>query len=247
MNIYGIIGYPLEHSFSKSYFTDKFSNENIDAKFINFEITDLKELPHIFQQYPQLKGLCVTIPYKQKIIDLLTDIDSDAAKLGAVNSIKISRIENKIHLKGYNTDIFGFSQSLQQFIGTKKPKALILGTGGAAQAVAGALSQLNIAFKFVSRQKKTGQLQYNDLTMAIIESYKLIVNCTPLGTYPNNNTYPNIPYNHLTNKHFLYDLVYNPEITVFLKKGSDRGAKIHNGLKMLHLQAEKSWKLWNQY
>ncbi len=243
---YGLIGYPLQHSFSKSYFTDKFAKENIDAEFINFEIADLKELNDILHSNPQLQGLCVTIPYKQKVLTYLTAIAADAKQIGAVNSIKISHTKTGTELTGYNTDIYGFTQSLKEFIGNKKLNALILGTGGASKAVAGGLSQLNIDFQLVSRQKKTGQLCYKELDKETMASHQLIINCTPLGTFPNNNTFPPIPYDLLTENHFLYDLVYNPEQTVFLQKGKQRGAKTHNGLKMLHLQAEKSWEIWNR-
>ncbi len=244
--IYGLIGYPLQHSFSKSYFTEKFANEHINAEFINFEIADLKELPKILHNNPQLQGLCVTIPHKQTVIPYLTAIDTVAKQLGAVNSIQISRTKTGVNLTGYNTDIYGFTQSLKEFVGTQKPNALILGTGGAAKAVAGGLSQMNINVQLVSRQKKSGQLQYKELNRVIIASHQLIINCTPLGTFPNNNTFPPIPYNLLSENHFLYDLVYNPEETIFLQKGKQQGAKIHNGLKMLHLQAEKSWEIWQE-
>ncbi len=242
--IYGLIGYPLQHSFSKSYFTDKFKRENIDASFINFEIDDLRGLPDILETYPQLAGLCVTIPYKQKIIDYLTDISPEAQQLGAVNSIKITHSAQETKLVGYNTDIYGFTKSLKDFIGDKKIRALILGTGGAAKAVAGGLAEMGVPFQMVSRQHLPNLLSYQDINQEMMNTHHLIVNCTPLGTFPKEHTFPPIPYDLLTTNHFLYDLVYNPEETVFLQKGKEQGAKIHNGLKMLHLQAEKSWEIW---
>jgi shikimate dehydrogenase len=246
MQQYGIIGYPLGHSFSKKYFTQKFLDENIDAEFLNFEIESVHQIKNILIETPKLKGFCVTIPHKENIIPLLDEIDPLAKKLGAVNSVKVIRTDNKIKLKGYNTDIYGFQKSLLHFLQNQTPKALILGTGGASKAVAGALQEINIPYLFVSRNKKKNQITYQDLNSKILSEYHLIINTTPLGTFPNVNTYPDLPYDMIGSEHFLYDLVYNPNNTMFMQKGTKQGAKTHNGLKMLHLQAEKSWNIWNQ-
>lgn len=245
MDKYGIIGNPLGHSFSKKYFTDKFESEGIDAQFLNYEISSIQELSAILKEETNLRGFCVTIPYKQEIIRFLDEIEPLAKKIGAVNSVQIIHDGNQIKLKGFNTDIFGFSESLKIFLGKYRPKALILGTGGASKAVAKGLEELDINYRFVSRFAQKGILSYGMLTSDIMEEHKLIVNCSPSGTFPNENTCPDIPYPSLTSEHFLYDLVYNPAETLFLKKGKEHGAKTHNGLKMLHLQAEKSWGIWN--
>lgn len=246
MNTYGILGYPLGHSFSKKYFEEKFNELNIEAEFLNFELPSIQDLPKTLDENNRLKGFCVTIPYKEEVIPFLDEIDPLAAKLGAVNSVQIIKNGDEIKLKGFNTDIYGFQESLKEFIGEKRPKALILGTGGASKAVAGGLEDLGIAYQFVSRSAKANQFTYEQLTQEIIEDYKLIVNCSPLGTFPKEDTCPDIPYQHLSKEHFLYDLVYNPAETLFMKKGAEQGAKTHNGLKMLHLQAEKNWIIWNE-
>ncbi|GAB7089311.1 shikimate dehydrogenase family protein [Marinifilum fragile] len=246
MNTYGILGYPLGHSFSKKYFEEKFNELNIEAEFLNFELPSIQDLPKTLDENNRLKGFCVTIPYKEEVIPFLDEIDPLAAKLGAVNSVQIIKNGDKIKLKGFNTDIYGFQESLKEFIGESRPKALILGTGGASKAVAGGLEDLGIEYRFVSRSAKENQFTYEQLTQEIIEDYKLIVNCSPLGTFPKEDTCPDIPYQHLSKEHFLYDLVYNPAETLFMKKGAEQGAKTHNGLKMLHLQAEKNWEIWNE-
>lgn len=245
MNRYGIIGYPLTHSFSKKYFIRKFQSQQIHAEFVNFEIFDIQKFPEMIRNTENLKGLSVTIPFKEKIIPFLDEIEALAEKLGAVNSIQITRKAGKVKLKGFNTDLYGFCKSLKDFIGEAKPKALILGTGGAAKAVAGGLSELGIEYKFVSRKATAQQLSYSQITKETMEHFRLIVNCSPVGTYPNQDECPNIPYQHLNSQHFLYDLVYNPPETAFLKKGASQGSKTINGIKMLHLQAEQSWKIWN--
>jgi len=246
MNTYGIIGYPLTHSFSKKYFTDKFERLQLDARFLNFEIPSIDDFKDILKTEQNLKGLCVTIPYKEKIIPFLDEIDPLAKKIGAVNSIQIKKQGEHIQLKGFNTDIFGFMESLKVFLNGNHPKALILGTGGASKGIAGALQELNIPYCFVSRKAKNEILSYDMLNAKILSEFKLIVNCSPLGTFPNSDTCPDIPYHLLGSDHFLYDLVYNPDETLFMKKGAKQGAKTHNGLKMLHLQAEKNWEIWNK-
>ncbi|RUT80146.1 shikimate dehydrogenase family protein [Ancylomarina longa] len=246
MNTYGIIGYPLTHSFSKKYFTDKFKKLQLDAQFLNFEIPSVNDFVKIIKIEKNLKGLCITIPYKEKVIPFLDEIDPLAKKIGAVNSIQIRHDGNQIKLKGYNTDIFGFMESLKDFIGDKRPKALILGTGGASKAIAAGLAELGIAYRFVSRVGKNDILTYDMLNAELISTHQLIVNCTPLGTFPKEETCPDIPYHLLGSDHYLYDLVYNPAATLFLKKGAEQDAKTHNGLNMLHLQAEKNWEIWHK-
>ena len=246
MKTYGIIGNPLGHSFSKQYFTDKFQNEEIDAQFLNFELSGIEKILDVIQDNPTLQGLCVTIPYKEEVMAYLDDIDPLAKEIGAVNSIQIRRKDGKTYLKGYNTDIYGFGESLADFIDGKKLAALILGTGGASKAVATALKNQNIDYKSVSRRRSETSISYEDLNEEIISNHQLIINCTPLGTFPNTEACPDLPYSNLSSAHFLYDLVYNPARTLFMSKGIEKGAKAHNGLRMLHLQAEKSWEIWNR-
>ena len=243
MNQYGLIGYPLSHSFSKKYFSDKFELEGIENHSYNlFPIEHIDDLPMLLSSFADLRGLNVTIPYKEYVLDFLDEIDDAAAAIGAVNTISI--IDGK--LKGYNTDVYGFEISLSKLIGKAKiNQALILGTGGASKACAYVLKKLEIPFKYVSRTKKLGQLTYPELSEQIIDDYQLIINTTPLGTFPNEHTSPDIPYNNLSSKHYLYDLVYNPQVSQFLNRGKERGAAIKNGLEMLHLQAEKAWEIWN--
>jgi shikimate dehydrogenase len=243
MNLYGLIGFPLTHSFSKKYFTEKFQKENIaDSKYELFEIKDVSQILEVVKTNRDLKGLNVTIPHKENVIQFLDEIDSAAKEIGAVNVIKI----NTGKLKGYNSDYYGFRQSLINFIGeTKNIKALILGTGGAAKAVKAALQDLNISYRFVSRKKEKNNLSYDELNENILSEYKLIINTSPLGMYPNTDIFPDIPYQYLTSEHFLFDLVYNPEETTFMEKGAEKGARTQNGLEMLHLQAEKAWEIWN--
>ncbi|MBI9059664.1 MAG: shikimate dehydrogenase [Labilibaculum sp.] len=246
MDTFGILGYPLGHSFSKKYFTDKFKNDGVNADFLNFELPAISEFPKILNQHKNLKGFCVTIPYKQDVIQFLDEIDPLAKRIGAVNSVQIIRDANKAKLVGYNTDIHGFMNSLKPFLNGEKPKALILGTGGVSKAVATGLEELEIPYTFVSRTAGENKLSYEMLTSQIMEDYHLIVNCTPLGTFPKDDTCPNIPYQYLTKNHFLYDVVYNPAETLFMKKGAEKGAQTLNGLQMLLLQAERNWKIWNQ-
>lgn len=241
MKTFGLIGFPLTHSFSVKFFTDKFKREGItDCVYENFPIESIEELTSLLKQ-ENLYGLNATIPYKESVIAYLDEIDSTAEAIGAVNCIKIS--EGK--LTGYNTDVYGFSESLKKFIGDAKLEALILGTGGSSKAVAFALGQLTIPYTFVSRSKKAEWLTYQDLTADIISEYKLIINTTPIGMYPQSVAKPEVPYEHLTSSHFLYDLIYNPEETQFLKQGTLHGSHTKNGLEMLYIQAEKAWEIWN--
>ncbi len=244
MKTYGIIGFPLEHSFSKSYFESKFENENITAEFLNFELPNIADFSQVLRENPNLRGLSVTIPYKEKIIPFLTEIDESVKEIGAVNSIKITKEGDLI---GYNTDYYGFGKSLDEFLPSTNCNALILGTGGASKAIAYALKLRNIPYKLVSRTPKNAeQFAYEDLNANILQKYQLIINTTPLGTFPNTATFPKIPYQFLTVSHFLFDLVYNPTETAFMRKGKEMGAKAQNGYDMLVYQAEKSWSIWNR-
>ncbi len=234
MRHYGIIGQPLEHSFSARYFTDKFLRENIDADFQLFPISDIALVTPLFTQ---LDGFNVTLPYKQTIIPYLSDIDSTALHIGAVNVVHAQ--------KGYNTDWIGFTQSIQPMLTDKDIQALILGTGGVSQAVTYALEQMNITTLSVSRQAHIGGITYAEITPEIMQHHTIIANCTPLGMYPNTHTCPDIPYHLLTNEHLLFDCVYNPEQTLFLQQGKKYGARTQNGLQMLYQQANAAWQIWN--
>lgn len=236
---YGLIGYPLSHSFSPAYFNNKFATENIDALYDAYAMPSVEDLRTLLKEHPQLKGLNVTIPYKEQVLPLLHDIDTAARDIGAVNCIDIR--DGK--LIGYNTDYIGFAESLQPLLQVQHTHALVLGTGGAAKAVIYALKQIGIEYKIVSR---TGRdMQYADVDQEILHKYKLIINTTPLGMYPKTDTAPEIPYQHLGKEHLLYDLVYNPEETLFLQKAKQQEASIKNGYEMLILQAEAAWQIWN--
>lgn len=249
---FGLIGYPLSHSFSQRYFTEKFRREGIqNAEFVNFSMEDISSLPELIKANPQLLGLSVTIPHKRSVLPLLNEIDDTASDIGAVNCIKIIRSGDQITTKGFNTDAAGFYGSLQPLLQPHHLKALILGTGGAARAVSFVLDMSNIIFSYVSRtaNKNPGRgkiLSYADLNAQIIQEHTVIINTTPLGMHPAVDSFPEIPYEALTEKHLLYDLTYNPEETMFLKKGKTRGATIKNGYEMLCLQAEAAWKIWNK-
>ena len=241
----GLIGYPLVHSFSKKYFNEKFDNENIkNVSYQNYELKNINELKSLIKRNSDLKGLNVTIPYKEKVIKYLDKIDEKYLNIGAVNVIKI--IDNKLF--GINTDYEAFKITLKEWLDNSfNSKALILGTGGSSKSVSLALKELNIDHNFVSRKKRKNVFSYEELLdIKIFSNYKLIINTTPLGMYPKINLLPNIPYRLITKNYYLYDLVYNPETTRFLEKGKRKGAKIKNGLEMLHLQAELSWNYWNQ-
>lgn len=239
--LYGLIGYPLEHSFSPGYFNDKFRRENIDAIYRAFPIHFTNEYKQLLLAHPHLSGLNVTIPYKQEIIALLDDIDKDAAIVKAVNCIRF--VEGKSI--GYNTDIIGFAKSLSPLLQPYMNKALVLGSGGSSKAVQFVLNQLCIEYLIVSREKKQGCITYKDLNTGLINEHLLIINTTPLGMYPNIEACPELPYEAITDKHLLYDLIYNPALTKFLQMGQQYGATIKNGQDMLELQAEASWAIWN--
>ncbi len=242
MSKYGLLGKNISYSFSKSYFTEKFKRENLQHSYENFDIPSLESFPKIISETQDLQGLNVTIPYKEAVIEFLDELDGDAEKIGAVNTIKVSKDKK---LVGYNTDHFGFQKSLEAFLPLQKNTALILGTGGASKAVAFALKNLGFDFKFVSRKTSPETLTYSDLDRSIIEDHFLIINCTPLGTFPNMTDCPNIPYQYLTQNHLLYDLIYNPAETTFLKQGKKQQTQIVNGLEMLKIQAKKAWEIWN--
>ena len=245
MKQFGLIGSPLSHSFSKKYFTKKFENQGItDCQYDLFPLENMEDLPALLRANPSLVGLNVTIPYKEKVLAYLEEIDEAAAEIGAVNTIRIR--DGK--LKGFNTDVYGFEVSLQKFLQpiSKPIVGLILGTGGAAKAVAYVLQKMNIPYQYVSRKKQAERLNYTEITPAILDENRLIINTTPLGMSPNTETFPTLPYEYLTNEHFLYDLVYNPEQTAFMQLGTKQGAATKNGLEMLHLQAEKAWEIWNK-
>ncbi|MCT4630320.1 shikimate dehydrogenase [Winogradskyella sp.] len=241
---FGLVGKNISYSFSRSYFANKFNDEELSHSYVNFDIQSIEELNDIIKNTSNLKGLNVTIPYKEEVIPLLDDLNKRARKIGAVNTIKITRHQKLI---GYNTDYYGFKNSLKPHLKKHHKRALILGTGGASKAIAHALKKLKIKYDYVSRSKKEGvKFLYSDLTEDIISSFNIIINCTPIGTYPKVNECPDIPYDAITEKHILYDLIYNPQQTKFLKCGDIKGATIINGLEMLKLQAEKSWKIWNK-
>ncbi|MBM6734695.1 shikimate dehydrogenase [Mediterranea massiliensis] len=248
MDKYGLIGYPLKHSFSISYFNEKFQSENIDAEYVNFEIPRIEDFMEVVEENPNLRGLNVTIPYKEQVIPYLDELDKDTAKIGAVNVIKIiPQGKGDVKLVGYNSDIIGFTRSIEPLLQSHHVKALILGTGGASKAVFHGLANLGIEATFVSRTKKSNDiLTYQELTPEIMQDHTVIVNTTPLGMYPNVDACPDIPYDQLTPNHLLYDLLYNPHETLFMKKGMERGATVKNGLEMLLLQAFVSWEIWNK-
>ncbi|MEY8848897.1 shikimate dehydrogenase [Psychroserpens sp. XS_ASV72] len=242
MHRLGLIGRNISYSFSRGYFSKKFEAEQLPFTYENFDIDAISEFPKLLKENPDISGLNVTIPYKEDIIPYLDKLDKKAKKIGAVNTITFNK---KGRLKGYNTDCYGFKKSIQPFLKKQHKKALILGTGGASKAVAYTLKKRNIKCDYVSRTKgEKIKFTYDELTVDIIESYKIIINCTPLGTYPEVNVCLNIPYDGITEKHLLYDLIYNPEETKFLRLGKHQGAQTCNGLKMLEFQAEKAWEIW---
>ncbi|MFO7852996.1 MAG: shikimate dehydrogenase family protein [Bacteroidota bacterium] len=246
MRRYGLIGYPLEHSFSKDYFTAKFKREKIDAVYENFSIKSVDEMPSLVKKYPDLKGLNVTLPYKTEVMKYLDLIDEKALRVGAVNVINISIKAGKRILEGYNTDVDGFVLSLKPLIGRGITRALVLGTGGASRAVQAGLDDLGIKYSLVSRDKEKTGLTYRDLSDEMISSCQLLVNATPLGMFPNTESAPDIPYSSLKKDCILFDLVYNPDRSRFLKLGQERGCRIKNGREMLHIQAEKAWEIWER-
>jgi shikimate dehydrogenase len=246
MRKYGLIGYPLGHSFSKGYFTEKFLKENInDSSYENFPIADIRMLNKILEEDPDLLGLNVTIPYKSEIIRYLDFIDNEAHEIGAVNVLKIKRGEDRIHLHGYNSDITGISDSLSPYLERENKNAIVLGTGGSSRSVCYVLKKSGWHITQVSRSKRPGIIDYSDLNSRILLDASLIVNTTPLGMFPDTETRPEIKYDLLNENHILFDLVYNPELTLFLRSGMTMGCSVISGLIMLHSQAERAWQIWN--
>jgi shikimate dehydrogenase len=249
---YGLIGYPLSHSFSKAYFTEKFEKESrIDCEYELYPLGAIEQLPQLIKDNPELCGLNVTIPYKEQVIPFLDELDETAKIVGAVNCIKISASGLRPpFLKGYNTDVYGFRQSIKPFLETQHERALILGTGGASKAVHHVLKEIGIDCYFVTRDKSSAKsdkaFSYDELNEYIMNAFKLIINTTPLGMFPDINTAPEIPYQYIASPHLLYDLVYNPAETEFLKKGKAQGASVVNGMSMLKQQAEEAWRIWNK-
>ena len=245
MDKYGLIGYPLGHSFSISYHNQRFADEGIDAKYLNFEIPSIDELPEVLSLHPELKGLNVTIPYKEKVMQFLDYVSPEARAIGAVNVIRVEHQGKKTILKGYNSDVIGFTQSIESMLEDYHKKALILGTGGASKAVNYGLRSLGLETVFVSRYERPDTIQYDKITPEVVQEYNVIVNCTPLGMFPKTDECPPLPYEALTERNILYDLIYNPDETLFMRKGAEHGAEVKNGLEMLLLQAFASWEMWN--
>jgi shikimate dehydrogenase len=241
--VFGLIGSTVSHSFSKQYFDEKFFREGLrDCRYELFPLSDISELEKLIRETRGLVGLNVTLPYKEQVIPYLDELSPDSRKIGAVNVIKFK--DGKRY--GFNTDADAFFETLDKWLPSKNVTALILGTGGSSKAVQEALNRLNIPFHLVSRSKEKAPLTYADLSATIIKEHKLIINTTPLGMHPDTESFPPIPYEHLTREHWIYDLIYNPARPLFLQKAEMRGANIKNGLEMLYLQAEKSWNIWNR-
>ena len=278
MTTYGLIGYPLGHSFSRKFFTEKFEKEGIDAQYLNFEIPSIEEFPDIIKNNPELRGLNVTIPYKQQVMQYLDEISEEAKAIGAVNVVRIERpspqptpimgretmrnagnkpdglpIKGDMSeglrgsLIGYNSDVIGFVESIRPLLKAHHKKALILGTGGASKAIRyGLEKKLGMKTLFVSRSAREGMITYEEVTAEVLKEYEVIVNCSPVGMYPHVDECPALPYEAMNENNLLYDLVYNPLETLFMKKGAEQGATVKNGLEMLHLQAIASWKFWEK-
>ena len=246
MDKYGLIGFPLGHSFSKDFFNEKFANEGVNAKYINFEIPSIDNLPEILDSNPELRGFNVTIPYKEKVISFLDSVSAEARAIGAVNVVKVTHKGNNTILKGYNSDVIGFTKIIEPLLDKNHKKALILGTGGASKAINYGLKSLGLQTVFVSRYERPETIQYEKITPDIIKEYSVIVNCTPCGMYPHVDECPNLPYDAMNTHTILYDCIYNPDETLFMKKGKQYGATVKNGLEMLLLQAYASWDFWNE-
>lgn len=246
MDKYGLIGYPLGHSFSISYFNQKFADEGINAKYENFEISSIDQLEEVLATNPELRGLNVTIPYKEKVMAFLDSVSPEAQAIGAVNVIKVKHEGNSIILRGYNSDVIGFTQSIEPMIDPKwHKKALVLGTGGASKAISYGLNSLGLETVCVSRYQRPGTIMYEQITAEVVKEYNVIVNCTPVGMYPHTEECPLLPYEAMDNHTILYDLIYNPDETLFMKRGREYGAQVKNGLEMLLLQAFASWEFWH--
>ncbi len=238
---FGLIGRNISYSFSRTYFAEKFSREGIVASYENFDLLDIAEFSEVIRNNPNLSGLNVTIPYKEQIIPFLDALDPIASEIGAVNTI---RIEKNGKLTGFNTDYFGFAESLRPHLKSHHSKALILGTGGASKAVTYALQKMGIEISLVSRNSHRDRLSYNELDQTVLSTHTLIINCTPLGTFPNSREYPPIPVEYITDRHLIFDLIYNPPVTRLMELTENQGATVLNGYKMLEFQAEKAWEIW---
>lgn len=245
MKKYGLIGYPLGHSFSMGYFNEKFKNEAINAVYENFEIPDIQDITTVIGSNPDLAGFNVTIPYKEKVMDYLDYIAPEAAEIGAVNVVKVTHNGERAVLKGFNSDVVGFVNSIKPLLRPLHKKALVLGTGGASKAVEYGLRKLGLETIKVSRTEKDNTITYGQVTPELLSAYKVIVNCTPCGMAPHFDECPNLPYDSIDDSFLLYDLIYNPEETLFLRKGKEKDAMVKNGLEMLLLQAEEGWNIWN--
>lgn len=245
MKKYGLIGYPLGHSFSMGYFNEKFKNEAINAVYENFEIPDIQDITTVIGSNPDLAGFNVTIPYKEKVMDYLDYIAPEAAEIGAVNVVKVTHNGERAVLKGFNSDVVGFVNSIKPLLRHLHKKALVLGTGGASKAVEYGLRKLGLETIKVSRTEKDNTITYGQVTSELLSEYKVIVNCTPCGMAPHFDECPNLPYDSIDDSFLLYDLIYNPEETLFLRKGKEKDATVKNGLEMLLLQAEEGWNIWN--
>lgn len=245
MRLFGLIGFPLTHSFSKKFFDRKFREEGLsNCTFDNFPLKSIDEITRVIAEHPNLEGFAVTIPYKKKIIRFLDEGTDEVRQMVACNCVKIDNGK----LKGYNTDVTGFEKAFTRHLGSHHRKALILGTGGGAEAVAFVLRKLGIEYLFVSRKNelRPRTISYKALAAALMEDHTAIINCTPVGMYPNPDDYPKIPYQYVGTQHYLFDLVYNPATTKFLEKGAEQGAVISNGYEMLEIQAEENWRIWNE-
>lgn len=245
MKKFGLIGYPLGHSFSMGYFNEKFSNEGVNAMYENFEIPSVNGILDVLANNPNLMGFNVTIPYKEKIMEYLDSVSPEAMAIGAVNVVKVKRQNNDVKLRGYNSDVIGFVNSIRPLLNPRHKKALVLGTGGASKAIKYGLKKLGLEVLMVSRSEKDGMITYSQVTPELIKEYNVIVNCTPSGMAPHFDECPSLPYEAIDSSCLLYDLIYNPDETLFLRKGKAQGATVKNGLEMLLLQAEGSWEIWN--
>ena len=246
MKTYGLIGYPLGHSFSRGYFTDYFGREGIEAEYKNFELPSIEQLAQVLQTEPTLQGFNVTIPYKQQVFSFLSELSEAAQAIGAVNVVKVMRRDEGLYLKGYNTDYIGFTDSIRPHLKPHHTHALILGTGGASKAVDYALRKLGLKTQYVSRTAREGIIAYDELTPELMTQYTVIVNTTPLGMHPKVDECPPLDYAQLTSQHLLYDVVYNPAKTLFLQRGEEHGATICNGMDMLIGQAKAAWEIWEE-
>ncbi len=246
MDKYGIIGHPLGHSFSPGFFNEKFRNESIDAVYEMFDLPQIEAVIEVLTSNPELRGLNVTIPYKQQIMQYLDELSDEAREIGAVNVVRISHENGEMRMKGYNSDVIGFTRSIEPLLEKYHKKTLILGTGGASKAVEYGLRKLGLETVKVSRYERPDTIQYEKVTADVVREYNVIVNCTPTGMYPNTEECPLLPYEAMDSHTLLYDLIYNPDETLFMKKGREHGAVTKNGLEMLLLQAYASWEFWNE-